>query len=102
MKRGRPSTGIKIKHSQTIFLVLKELRQNGDGWTNLTLLETHTKLHHQQISRALSILSPFIEIIDANEVFPTKIRLKMLRLKDTNMTFDRVLQYGKLEKMLSE
>lgn len=100
MKRGRPKTGIVLKHSKTVFLTLKRLRARGEGWVNLTILEKYTKLHHAQISRVLDLIKPFIEEIDVKEIFPTNLRLRILRLKDTETTFDRILQYLRINKMV--
>ncbi len=102
MKRGRPKTNVVLKHSQIVFYALKGLAEEGEGWANLTILEKHTKLHHEQISRALDVIRPFIEEVEGSDVFPTNLRLRMIKLKDPNQNFENVLKYIKLNKMLED
>jgi len=102
MRRGRPKTDVVLKHSQIVFYALKRLAENSGGWANLTILEKHTNLHHQQISRALEVIRPFIEEIQGSDIFPTNLRLRMVKLKDSSQNFENVLKYIKLNNMIQE
>jgi hypothetical protein len=90
-----------IQNTSRILEILRHLRRVGSGWVWIRQLGRLAKLHPYTVSRIVdSQLQPFIETQDFENRF--NIKLRLIRLKDPNITLDKILKFHKVKNDIDE
>ena len=78
-----------------IFTVLKKAEEAGDVMT-ISKIAAATGIHKWSVSRTIDIyMSPFVEVIIPEHLEDVGMQLKIVRIKDTNATMERITNYLK-------
>jgi len=71
----------------TIFHILKEAQNEGDGYLNIREIARRAGLHRWTVSRTIDLwMSYIVEVIIPEELEQVGLRIKLVRLADPEIT----------------
>ena len=85
-----------------IISVLKQSENDGEVMT-ISKIAALTGIHKWSVSRTIDVyMSPFVEVIIPEHLEDVGLQLKIIRLKDPEITIERISNYLKAKKKISE
>ncbi|NOX71437.1 MAG: hypothetical protein GXO64_01935 [Candidatus Micrarchaeota archaeon] len=91
-----------ISNVMKIFITLKKASDEGEMMT-ISKIAAATGIHKWSVSRTIDLyMSPFVEVIIPEHLEEVGLNLKIVRLKDENVTMERIANYLKTKKMMTE
>lgn len=84
-----------------IFKCLKDAEKEENGFLTVSKISKLTKLHKWTVSRTLDLyMQPFVEIVIPEGFEDVGLHIKFIRLKDPDISENRVLDLLRAKKML--
>jgi hypothetical protein len=84
-----------------IFNVLREYEKEEKGFLTVSKISKITGLHKWTVSRILDLyLYPYVEIITPEHLDEVGLNLKLVRLKDPNLSLENLIKYLKLSRKI--
>jgi len=97
-KKAYKNTGVNIIR---IFRVLKSSAEDGEGFLTVSEIARRANVHKWTVSRTLDLyMHSLVDVVQPQELEALGMQVKLVRLKNPDMTAEQVVNYLKMRSKI--